>query len=96
MSIPPFITRITGISQEMVDDAPFFHEVAKDIILRLEHAVFVAHNARFDYHFLKEAYLDLGFTFNRPFLCTVRMSRKAFPGLTSYSLENLIILRYRP
>ena len=90
VAIPPFITRITGISQEMVDDAPRFHEVAKDIILRLEHAVFVAHNARFDYHFLREAYLDLGYAFHRPFLCTVRMSRKAFPGLPSYSLENLI------
>lgn len=90
VSIPPFITRITGINQEMVDDAPFFHEVAKEIIIRLEHAVFVAHNARFDYHFLREAYQNLGFTFHRPFLCTVRMSRKAFPGLASYSLENLI------
>ncbi len=90
VNIPPIITRITGINQEMVNDAPFFHEVAKDIILRLEHSVFVAHNARFDYHFLRESFLDLGFTFTRPFLCTVKLSRQVFPGLPSYSLENLI------
>jgi len=90
VSIPPFISRMTGITQEMVDEAPYFHEVAREVILRLEHAVFVAHNARFDYHFIRESFRDLGFTFSRPYLCTVKLSRQAFPGLPSYSLENLI------
>lgn len=90
VSIPPFITQITGIHQEMVEDAPRFHEVARDILLRLDKAVFVAHNARFDYHFLRESYRDLGFTLSRPWLCTVKLSRQYFPGLPSYSLENLI------
>lgn len=90
VSIPPYISRLTGISQEMVEDAPMFHEVAREIILRLEHAVFVAHNVRFDYQFVRESFRDLGFTFSRPFLCTIKMSRQAFPGLPSYSLENLI------
>ncbi|MCO6485212.1 MAG: GIY-YIG nuclease family protein [Saprospiraceae bacterium] len=90
VTIPDFITRMTGITQEMVQDAPYFHEIARDVILRLEHAVFVAHNARFDYHFIRESFMDLGFPFSRPFLCTVKMSRQAFPGLPSYSLGNLI------
>ncbi len=55
-----------------------------------EHTVFVAHNVRFDYQFLREAFSDLGFTFSRPHLCTVKMTRKAFPGLPSYSLGKLI------
>lgn len=90
VTIPPMITRLTGIHQGMIENAPHFHEVAKDIIIRLESAVFIAHNARFDYHFIKEAFKDLGYTFNRPFLCTVKLSREYFPGLNSYSLENLI------
>lgn len=90
ITIPPMITRITGISQEMVDDAPPFYEVARQVALMTEHSVFVAHNVRFDYHFLREAFSDLGFTYTRPQLCTVKMSRKVFPGLPSYSLGNLI------
>ncbi len=90
VSIPPMITRITGISQEMVDEAPPFYEVARQVALLTEHTVFVAHNVRFDYQFLREAFSDLGFTFTRPHLCTVKMTRKAFPGLPSYSLGNLI------
>ncbi|MCF8236641.1 MAG: GIY-YIG nuclease family protein [Saprospiraceae bacterium] len=90
VSIPPMITRITGITQEMVDDAPPFYEVARQVALMTEQTVFVAHNVRFDYQFLREAFSDLGFTFSRPHLCTVKMTRKAFPGLPSYSLGNLI------
>lgn len=90
VTIPPMITRITGITQEMVDSAPPFYEVAKQVALITEHSVFVAHNVRFDYHFLREAFSDLGFTYTRPQLCTVKMSRKVFPGLASYSLGNLI------
>mgnify|MGYP000315163903 CR=1 FL=1 len=89
-SIPPEITRITGITNEMVEDAPFFYEVAKKIVQMTEGAIFVAHNVRFDYSFLKEEFASLGFTFTRRQLCTVRLSRKAFPGLRSYSLGNLI------
>lgn len=90
VTIPPMITSITGITQEMVDDAPPFYEVAKQVAMMTEHCVFVAHNVRFDYQFLREAFSDLGFTYTRPHICTVKMTRKAFPGLPSYSLGNLI------
>lgn len=89
-SIPANITRITGITDEMVEDAPYFHEIAKTIIELTEDAVFVAHNVGFDYGFIKHAFAELGFTYRKKQLCTVRLSRKAFPGLKSYSLGNLI------
>ena len=80
-SIPPEITRITNITNEMVADAPFFYEVAKNVVQLTEGAIFVAHNVRFDYSFLKEEFASLGYTFTKRQLCTVRLSRKAFPGL---------------
>ncbi len=89
-SIPYNITQITGITQEMVDEAPKFYEVAKKIVELTKDAIFVAHNVRFDYGFIREEFKSLGFTFMRKQLCTVRLSRKAFPGLRSYSLGNLI------
>ena len=88
--IPPGIVRLTGIDQEMVKDAPLFHEIARDIVEFTEGSIFVAHNVRFDYGFLREEFKRLSYTYTRKQLCTVRMSRKAFPGLNSYSLENLI------
>jgi len=89
-SIPAMITKITGINDEMVVDAPKFFEVAKKIVEMTEGAIFVAHNVRFDYLFLREEFQRLGFTFSRKQLCTVRLSRMAFPGLRSYGLSNLI------
>jgi DNA polymerase-3 subunit epsilon len=89
-SIPYEITRITGITDEMVKGAPRFYEVAKKIVEMTEGAIFVAHNVRFDYSFLREEFSSLGFTFTRRQLCTVVLSRKSFPGLRSYSLGNLI------
>jgi len=88
-SIPWSITRLTGISDEMVAEAPRFYEVAKRIVEITEGAVFVAHNVSFDYSFVKEEFARLGYTFTRKQLCTVRMARKVFPGLPSYSLGNL-------
>lgn len=89
-TIPSNITRITGITNEMVVDAPKFYEIAKDIIEIMEGAIFVAHNVRFDYNFLRSEFRSLGYTFTKRNLCTVRLSRKAFPRLQSYSLGNLI------
>jgi DNA polymerase-3 subunit epsilon len=88
--IPFGITQLTGITQDMVDGAPKFYEVAKKIVEMTEKAVFVAHNVSFDYGFIREEFKRLGFTYSRKQLCTVRLARKAFPGLPSYSLDNLI------
>ncbi|MCB0567679.1 MAG: GIY-YIG nuclease family protein [Phaeodactylibacter sp.] len=88
--VPYGITQLTGITQDMVQGAPRFYEVARKVVEMTEDAIFVAHNVRFDYSFLREEFGRLGFTYSRKNLCTVRLSRKAFPGLPSYSLGNLI------
>ena len=88
-NIPYYITGLTGISTEMVLDAPTFQEVAEEIFLRLDGKIFVAHNAHFDYSFLKKELEQSGYNWQSKKLCTVRLSRKIIPGLRSYSLGSL-------
>lgn len=88
-NIPYYITGLTGISTEMVLDAPTFEEVAEDLYNLLDGKVFVAHNAQFDYSFLKREFELVGFTWQAKKLCTVRLSRKIIPGLRSYNLGSL-------
>ena len=87
--IPYYITELTGISNEMVQEAPRFYEVARKIVELTEGAVFVAHNVRFDYSFVKSEFASLGFMFSRKTLCTVRLSRQLLPKQPSYSLGRL-------
>jgi DNA polymerase III subunit epsilon len=88
-NIPYFITNLTGITNEMVEDAPRFYEIAKTIVELTEGRTFVAHNAKFDYSFIREEFKSLGFNFKRSILDTVTLSRKLFPGHASYSLGNI-------
>lgn len=87
--IPPQITALTGIDNEMVANAPKFAEVAKKIDEFTKDAIFVAHNVNFDYNVLRNEFNELEYEFTRKKLCTVRLSRKLIPGLFSYSLGNL-------
>ncbi|MBX2968797.1 MAG: GIY-YIG nuclease family protein [Cyclobacteriaceae bacterium] len=87
--IPYYITGLTGITTEMVAEAPPFEEVADSIMTLLEGRVFVAHNAHFDYSFLKKEFELAGISWQSKKLCTVRLSRKIIPGLRSYSLGSL-------
>jgi DNA polymerase-3 subunit epsilon len=87
--IPPNITRLTGITNEMVANAPRFYEVARRIVEITEGATFVAHNVTFDYKFIQTEFKRLGYDYNRPTLCTVRLSRKHMPGYPSYSLGSI-------
>ncbi len=87
--IPGFITGLTGINQEMVENAPPFSEKAAELYDFLKDKIFVAHNVSFDYGFIKEAFRKEGLIYNAPKLCTVRLSRKAFPGFRSYSLGRI-------
>jgi len=88
-SIPYFITGLTGITNEMVANAPRFYEVAKEIVERTENHTIVGHNVKFDYSFIKSEFKNLGFEFDRQTLCTVKLSRKILPGHKSYSLGKL-------
>lgn len=87
--IPPYISRLTGITNEMVAEAPRFFEIARKIVEITEGSIFVAHNAPFDYSFVKKEFESLGYDFNREVMCTVRLSRKVIPGYRSYSLGRL-------
>ncbi len=87
--IPPGIIALTGITNEMVENAPLFKDIADKILEYTKDQIFVAHNANFDYGFLKAEFSRLGIQFQRKKLCTVRLSRNILPGYPSYSLGNL-------
>ncbi|MGM0581238.1 MAG: exonuclease domain-containing protein [Bacteroidota bacterium] len=87
--IPPQLSAIHGINDQMVAEAPKFYEEAKTIHELLEGNIFVAHSVNFDFSFVKAAFQDLGYELKLKKLCTVRLSRKIFPGLKSYSLGNI-------
>ena len=87
--IPSFISRLTGISNSMVADAPTFAAIAEKLSAFLQGAVFVAHNAKFDYGFIRSEFARCELPFDMPQLCTVVNMRRYYPGLKSYSLGNL-------
>jgi DNA polymerase-3 subunit epsilon len=89
-SIPPFISGMTGITNEMVSRAPKFFEIAKDIVLKLKSHIFVAHNVNFDYNFLRHEFSQLGYSFNSKRLCTLQLSRKVYPEHKSHGLSKLV------
>lgn len=89
MPIPDFIVIFTGITNEMVKDAPKFYEIAKKIIEFTDDCIFVAHNVGFDYGIIRHEFKQLGYDFRKPHLCTVRASRIVLPGMESYSLGKL-------
>jgi DNA polymerase-3 subunit epsilon len=88
--IPAGIQALTGISNEMVARAPSFAELAGDLYERLAGRVFVAHNARFDYGFLRREFERAGLRFQAKTVCTVRLSRRLYGGHASHSLDSLI------
>ena len=88
--IPPAIEALTGITNAMVRDAPSFGRVADEVAARTAGALFVAHNARFDYAFLKHAFARLQRRFSARVLCTVRLSRRLFPDEPRHNLDHVI------
>jgi DNA polymerase III subunit epsilon len=90
LRIPPVIASFTGIDDAMVTDAPLFEDVVDEVSRRLEGRLFVAHNARFDYGFLRSEFRRLGRRFAAPVLCTVRLSRTLFPEHARHNLDTLM------
>ena len=88
-SIDPFVVALTGISDEMVSTAPTFAQIVNKVDELTKGRIFVAHNSRFDYGFIRNEYKRLGKRFQRKNLCTVNMSKKLLPGHNSYSLGKL-------
>jgi DNA polymerase-3 subunit epsilon len=87
--ISAFISTFTGITNTMVKNAPKFVEVADTILELLEGKVVVAHNARFDYNFIKSEFRRINIPFTKKNICTVQLSRKVFPQFKSHSLGNI-------
>lgn len=88
--ISAFIERLTGITNEMVANAPTFAEIAQRLYCMLDGRFFIAHNARFDYGFLKQSFQREGYNFQATTICTVKLSRRLFPGHPKHNLDSLI------
>ena len=88
--IPEDIQVLTGITHAMVRGAPGFGELAREVRERLEGRLFVAHNARFDYGFLKNEFRRVGISFTADVLCTVRLSRRLYPEASSHGLDAVV------
>jgi DNA polymerase-3 subunit epsilon len=89
-SIPEEIQALTGISNAMVRNAPTFSEIRREVQERLEDRLFVAHNARFDYGFIKNEFRRVEIAFKAEVLCTVRLSRKLYPDAVGHGLDAVI------
>jgi DNA polymerase-3 subunit epsilon len=87
--IPRGIVSLTGISESMLKDAPVFAGIAAELHHLLHDKIFVAHNVNFDFGFIQSAFAKLDMDFHPAKLCTVKLSRKAFPGKRSYSLGEI-------
>ena len=91
-SIPIFIEELTGLTDDMVKDAPLFADIAPKVNELLENAYFVAHNVLFDLTFLQEELIMAGFKgYNGPVLDTVEMARIFLPGSDSFTLSDLAV-----
>ena len=90
ISIPPFISHLTGITNEMVRDAPTFEDIAHKLHSCIEGAVLAAHNVRFDHGFLKSEFKRLGAVLRQKALCTVKLSRKLYPQHRSHGLDAIM------
>lgn len=88
--IQQFVTSLTGINNEMLRNAPKFYEIAKRVIEITEGCILVAHNAVFDYRVIALEFERLGYTYVRPTICTVELSKKLLPNMPSYSLGKLV------
>jgi DNA polymerase-3 subunit epsilon len=89
-SIPGVIQALTGITNEMVATAPRFADLAAGLLERLQGRVFVAHNARFDYGFLRREFDRAGLKFQAKTLCTVRLSRRLYAAQPPHNLDHVI------
>ena len=87
---PPEITLLTGISNEQVEQAPRFFDLKEDIKRLTKDSLFIAHNARFDYGFIRQEFRRYEETFTQKQLCTVKLFKALVPGLSHYNLDTLL------
>ena len=88
--ISPFIENLTGITNDDLENAPSFSEIKSDLAEMLDGCIFVAHNARFDYSFIRSEFRKLGISYSAKQLCTVKLSRTLFPQASHHNLDSII------
>ncbi len=88
--LSPFIAQMTGINPDDLESAPPFEHIKEEILEVLDDTIFVAHNVRFDYGFIKNEFKRFGINYSAKQLCTVKLSRKLFPQYKRHSLDSLI------
>jgi DNA polymerase-3 subunit epsilon len=92
--IPQHIQNLTGINNDMLSKAPYFSDIANLLMEKLQGRVFTAHNARFDYGFIKNEFSRLGISYRTDPLCSVKLSCALYPQFKRHGLDQ-IIQRYR-
>ena len=90
LEVPELITRITGINTKMIEDAPSFMEIAHTLEKFTSDRIFIAHNAKFDFGFLKNEFDRVGIKFNPKILCSVKLSRGLYPNIKGHGLSAII------
>lgn len=88
--VDPFITKMTGITAGDLENAPTFYEIKDELLEILDGSVFVAHNVRFDYGFLRNEFKRAGEMYQSKHFCSVRLARYLYPELPRYGLDSLI------
>jgi DNA polymerase III subunit epsilon len=88
--LPMFITELTGITRQQLVSSPTFYQIADELHSLLDGALFVAHNVRFDYGFLKQEFKRLNKAFSPKMMCTVRLSKALYPDTRGHKLEDII------
>lgn len=88
--IPAFIQQLTGISNEMVQSAPIFKQLAGELLDHINGTILCAHNVRFDHGFLKNEFKRIGIDLRQKVLCTVKLSRKLYPQHRGHGLDAII------
>lgn len=89
-ALPPFITELTGITDDDLKDAPLFADVAPKLTKIMDGAILVAHNAKFDYSFIKAEFERIQLPFTAITLCTCEMARTLYPAMPNHKLGTLI------
>jgi len=88
--IPQHIQHLTGITNAMIEHCPTFEDIADDLLDHFSGKIFVAHNAQFDYGFIRNAFRRCDISYSAPVLCTVKLSRALFPQFKRHILDTLI------
>ncbi len=90
IEIPAFITKITGITNQMVIGKPIFEDISDELFEFLDGAIFVAHNVVFDYNFIQNAFKKVGMDYSSDHFCTVQLSRHLYPDFPRHSLDEVM------